>query len=335
MNTINAQLLTVQLIMILVLFLLIIKLLKVRKSMNYVRRVGSYGIDSISETDASFFDKLYKLFLIVDKSLSSMFKKSKLLVIDAKRFEKYTSYDNLKTIEGIDYISIKLLIALLFVSFNIITFMFQYAKVNYLLLFITFIIGYFIYDIYLRISYIRYRHQIEDDLLKAVIIMNNAFQSGRNIMQAIDTVIDQLDGPIQEEYKKINLDISYGLSIEDVFNRFYDRVQLVDAKYMASSLSLLDKTGGNVVKVFDVIEKSIISKKKLRDEVKTMTSASILMIKILVALPILLIGTILLLDNTYFNPLFNNLLGIITIIMTSLLYIFYILIIRKIMRVDI
>ena len=78
----------------------------------------------------------------------------------------------------------------------------------------------------------RRKKKIQDDLLKAVVIMNNSFKSGRNIMQAINTVEEELDGPIADEFKKISLDISYGLSIDTVFNRFYNRVGLEDAKYI-------------------------------------------------------------------------------------------------------
>ena len=86
-------------------------------------------------------------------------------------------------------------------------------------------------------------------------------------MQAIETVKNELEGPIALEFQKISLDISYGLSLDTVFNRFYNRVQVEDAKYIASSLTLLNKTGGNIVKVFSMIEKSFFDKKKLGNKV--------------------------------------------------------------------
>ena len=80
--------------------------------------------------------------------------------------------------------------------------------------------------------------------------MNNSFKAGSNVTKAVETVIDELDGPIKDEFRKIYIDINYGLSLDVVFNRFYERVKLEDAQYLTSSLSLLNKTGGNIVKVF-------------------------------------------------------------------------------------
>ena len=71
------------------------------------------------------------------------------------------------------------------------------------------------------------------------------------------------------------MDIDYGLSLEVVFDRFYNRVKLEDIKYITSSLSLINKTGGNIVRVFGSIEKNFYDKKKIKDEMNSLTSSSI------------------------------------------------------------
>lgn len=331
----NTQLLIFQIIMMSILLIVIVRLLVVKKSLKYVNRIGSFGIDSVNANESSFFDKLFKLILKVIKCLSKVFKKSKFLVKKCHKYEKYISFDNIKSIEIIDYLSIKVFISLLFLIFYIMTSVFQYTSINLFMLIISVIFGYYIYDIVLKIGYIKYRNRIEQDLLKGIVIMNNAFQSGRNIVQAVAIVIDQVNGPIQEEFKKINMDINYGLSLDVVFTRFYERVELEDAKYMASSLALLNRTGGNIVKVFSSIEKSIFSKKRLRDEIKTMTASSIFMFRLLVSLPLILIALLTILNPDYFKPLLTSVLGILVIILTSLLFVIYVLVVKKVMEVDV
>ena len=95
-----------------------------------------------------------------------------------------------------------------------------------------------------------YRNRLENDLLQAIIIMNNAFKSGRSISQAIELVTKELKGPIAEEFKKMSLELSFGLSIDVVFKRFGERVKIDEINYLTSSLSILNKTGGNIIKVF-------------------------------------------------------------------------------------
>ena len=164
--------------------------------------------------------------------------------------------------------------------------------------------------------------------------MNNSFKSGRNIMQAIETVKMELDGPIADEFKKISLDISYGLSLDTVFNRFYNRIQTEDAKYIASSLTLLNKTGGNIVKVFSMIEQSFFDKKKLRSELDSLTSSSVFVFRLLVAMPIVFVLLINVLNKDYFKPLFSSAFGIFVLLAILSLYILYIVVIRKVLKVE-
>jgi hypothetical protein len=141
------------------------------------------------------------------------------------------------------------------------------------------------------------------------------------------------EGPISDEFKKIYMDMTYGLSIEVVFDRFYNRVKLDDAKYIASSLTLLNKTGGNIVKVFGTIEKSFFSKKKLKQEMQSLTSASIFVYRTLCVMPFLFILAIYILNPTYFTPMFETTLGSILLFVTVLFYSLYIFIIKRVMEV--
>ena len=165
--------------------------------------------------------------------------------------------------------------------------------------------------------------------------MNNAFKSGMNIIQAVDIVIMELDGPIKDEFKKISMDIQYGLSLEIVFERFYNRVKLDSVKYITSSLSLINKTGGNIVKIFSAIEKNFYDKKKLTDELNSLTASSIFMFRLLVFMPIILFILLLTLNKEYFMPLIATNLGRIVMLVIILLYIIYIFIIKRIMKVDV
>ena len=65
---------------------------------------------------------------------------------------------------------------------------------------------------------------------------------------------------VLEEFDIIAKDLNYGLDLTTVFSRFYDRVKVDEIKYITSSLSLLNKTGGNIVSVFNMIEKHFYDK---------------------------------------------------------------------------
>jgi tight adherence protein B len=137
-----------------------------------------------------------------------------------------------------------------------------------------------------------------------------------------------------EEFKKISVEISLGLDIETAFKRFADRIKLSEAIYLTSSISVLNKTGGNIIKVFNSIEKTIFNRKKLENEFKALTSSSKLIMYVLIIVPIAFVIFISLINKDYFNVLFTNPLGIVLIIIMLIIYITYIIVVRKVMKIE-
>ena len=170
-------------------------------------------------------------------------------------------------------------------------------------------------------------------MLRAVMIMNNAFKSGKSTIQAVYIASNELPYPINYEFKKIYQDMKYGLSVDVVFERFAKRVNIEEASYLASSLTILNKTGGNIVSVFNAIEKTLFDKKKLQEELKNLTGASNLVVKVLLFVPFIFMGIIYVLNPSYFDPLFNSVLGYLVIFVIIIMFSIYVWFLQKVMKV--
>ena len=335
MENYSWQILITQSIVILILIVLIIYLTRQKRIIKLEKRFEDFALISIHDKEKSFFETITDYLWKFVHKLSSLLSKSVFLKKYGLKYEKHIKYEDKDSISGMDYISIKFIVGFSFILFNILTFMFQVMEMTLMSFLISFLIGFFIPDIFINIEYQKKRKKVEEDLLKAIIIMNNSFKSGRNIMQAVQIVKEELEGPISDEFKKIYLDMTYGLSIEVVFDRFYNRVKLDDAKYITSSLTLLNKTGGNIVKVFGTIERSFFDKKKLKQEMQSLTSASIFVFRTLCFLPLLFILAIYILNPSYFAPIFTTTLGKMILVLVILLYTLYIMVIKKVLKVKI
>ena len=320
-----------QVLLIIILANLLYILFKESRTLSFEDRLSNYSIASVDEQNIPIFERLYNKLWKTIRNLNRLFEKSEIIKKYCKRLNKYI---NNKEKNPFDYISIKFLVSIFFGLLYVIS---SIMNKNYNIMFLIFvmILSFFIVDIYLIIDFKRKRKQIEHDLLNAIIIMNNAFISGMNITQAVEVVSNELTGPIQEEFKKISLDISYGLSLEVVFNRFYERVKIEDIKYITSSLSLINKTGGNIVKVFKSIEKNFYDKKKLIDEMNSLTSSSSFMFKLLCILPLILCLILFILNKEFFIPLITTSLGRILILVIISLFAIYVCVVKKIMKVDV
>ncbi len=334
-NNVIIEVTIVQVICIVLLLIAIFYLIKQQRLNRYEKRIEAFSLFSNRDKKKSFFDSFYSLIRTIIKSFENLLLKTNLTPNLAKKYEKHINFEerNIKT--GYYFISIKILSATFISILSMITMMFQYTKFNMSLFILVLAIGFFSPDIILNLEFKKKRKQIEEDLLKAIIIMNNAFKSGSNITQAVGIVKDELDGPISDEFKKIYIDINYGLGLDIVFQRFYERVKLEEVKYITSSLTLLNKTGGNIVNVFTLIEKTFFDKKKLRNELNSLTASSLFIFRLLLAMPFFLFAIIFMVNPTYFNPFFNSTIGVLILVIIILLYLIYIFVIKKLLKVKI
>ena len=317
-----------QIIFLVILILVIFAIIRVSTSLKHNDRINKYTINKLNNTRVTIGDKVVSVYYRFRERIVRFLEKSVYFKKKEKRYEKFDYIDN-----PMNIIATKFCIAILFFIGYFISSIYK-SNFNFAFMLLFMIIGYFVLDIYLYFNQkIRNKH-IEADLLKAIMIMNNAFKSGYNIIQGIDVVSKDLNGPISEEFSKISSDLNYGLEIKDAFERFYDRVNIPDARYIISSLSLINITGGNLVGIFDSIEKSFTNKKRIKDELNSMTSSSKLVFYILLIMPVLIVSLLLLLSPDYYSPLFKNPFGIFIILFSLILYVGYIFIIRKILKVD-
>ncbi len=329
----NTYVFIIQILIIITLLVVAIFLMKLTVASRYERRIKKYAIDSIYDTSASYFDRANYIYLKIRSKLSNHLKKIKIFNTYSLKYEKYTDKTKIIPEEAMDYISLKILAGIAFLLVVIVSDVLRYKQMTFIQLFGSFLLGFFIPDLFLIAKKKLLEITIKNDILKAVIIMNNAFKSGRSTMQAIQIVSEELTGPISNEFKKMYIDLTFGLSLEDVFARFSKRVNIEEVKYITTSLTILNKTGGNIVKVFSSIERSFFNSRKMEEELKSLTASAKAIHKILVGIPIFLYVIIFFLNPTYFIPMFQNPIGIIIMLLIVILYITYIFIIRKIMDI--
>ena len=317
---------------ILILFILIF-LYKYIRSIKLEKRFSRYSINSKKNTSISLLDYLYNKYIKFIESFSNKLKKSSFL---SKKGDKYTKYNiafELDDSDGMKFIARKIFIGFVYVIVIFIIGLMLSKVPNIFVLIIPFILGYYTLDIIYFYKYSKYRKKIENDLLDAITIMNNAFKAGMSIIQAIDLVHKELDGPISKEFKKISTELSYGLDLDVAFRRFAERIKISEAVYLTSSLSVLNKTGGNIIKVFESIKKTMYSKKKLEHELKSLTSSSRFIMWVLIFVPVVFVIFIATINRGYFEPLFENPLGIALIFIILIIYVTYIFTVRRIMKV--
>lgn len=321
---------TIVTIILVVVFLLVRFFLKVKVQ----KRIAGYVIKEKNEENISLVDLILKFFFYLVSKFSGFFNKHHMFKNYRTHLEKYLIYLNEDKFSSIDLVSAKFITAIFidFLYFAVIGIRGVYFKLlNFIIINI---LSFYIVDVIVLILYKSKKKLIEEQLLQAVIIMNSAFKSGKNIYQAVQIIKDELPSPMKEEFTIIAKDLKYGLDVNTIFDRFYNRVKVEEAKYIASSLSLLTKTGGSIVTVFNMIEKRFYNRLKIRNELKSLTASSKFLSNTLCLLPFIYIFFIWILNPSFFKPLYTTTIGFILDILIILLYTSYVVLIKNVMKVD-
>lgn len=331
----NRIMLLLEILLIIFIIFVIIIILKLYSSSKKIKRISSYSIEPVKDNNISFTDKVVNKYLSFVKGLRPYMRCIKYFKIRSKKYDKYIKYKERDRLEAIDFITNKLIIAVMFLLLALFSQVFNYRGFGIVRYLINFTVGYYILDIYYYFYYRRQTKLIENELLRAVIVMNNAFKAGKSTLQALKIASEELPEPISDEFKKMYLDMKFGLSVDTVFDRFAKRVDLEEAVYLSSSLTILNKTGGNIVDVFSSIEKTLFDKKKLNEELKNISSAPKMVVYILFFVPGIFVLLIYLLNKDYFNPLFNSTLGYIIISIIVIMFSIYVFLLKRILRIEV
>jgi len=323
--------LIVNIILVLLLLLTVFYYIHFNKINYYKKRLNKNDYVK-KEDNSNLFDYIIGVYYKIRDYCNNLLSKSFILSDYSKHYVKYINQNDVNNNNPMTFITVKVLCGFVIVILLLLSNAYQQVGSDFLSIIVAYIIGFFIPDLFLfgRIKLIK--KDMENEMLKAVTIMNNSFQVGNSIMQAIDITEGELNGKLKEEYHKMSVDLHYGLDLESVFKRFSQRVKMQTATYLATSLTILNKTGGNIVKVFSSIERTIFDNRKLEEELKNLAAPAKFLYHVLLVVPLIFIFVIYVLDPTYFTPLFTHPLGILFILVILIIYLLYIIIVRKIIR---
>lgn len=303
------------------------------KAKKYDKKFSSFALSTKDESQ-SILDGVNSILWNLIHFISRFFEKSKLLRFCSAPFDKYISYSDGKKIKAIDIVTIKLCCFLLsFLTFLLLS-LTKVIEINYSLILFFSLLFYFIPNLVLRIKYISKRKAINQDIVSAIIIINSALKNGASIRNAIELVSVELDGSIGDEFKKMAMDIRYGLSVLDAFKRFDERVGIESTYLITHILSMVDEVGNSIIPVFSYIEEVLLKRQSLENELESTTAGARFLYKLCFIFPFFFTIGLLLWHKDKIAILFPSVLGVILFIVLLFFYILYITLMKLITKVD-
>lgn len=174
-----------------------------------------------------------------------------------------------------------------------------------------------------------------DQMVDGMIIMANGINSGLTVQQSMQRVVDNMTGPIAQEYQKVLNKLKVGGTLEDALNEMGDRLPAPDVQMFVTSVNILNQTGKGLATTFTTIMETIRERQKITKKIEALTAQGIMQGIIISCVPFILMAVFLAIDPGFIKPLFNTTLGVIFLMIMLTLQVIGGLVIRKIVSIKV
>ena len=179
------------------------------------------------------------------------------------------------------------------------------------------------------------REAFNQQLPQALATMSNALRAGFSISQAFDSVVEQGEKPMSEEFEILQQQLKIGMSFEDALESMSQRVGSDDLTLVTTAILIARKTGGNVTEIFDKISETIRGRMRIERKVKSLTAQGRLQGIIVSAMPLFLGLVMTLIKPKMMIPFLTSATGVLSVLAMMALITVGWLMIRKIIRIDV
>lgn len=174
-------------------------------------------------------------------------------------------------------------------------------------------VGFILPDIIVGIKKSQRMAKINSQLPEALNIISNGLRAGFSFPQAMGVVINEVSGPISEEFSKVLRDNSLGKPLEEALTNMSGRTDDEDLDMVITALIIQRQVGGNLAEILDTISQTIRERVRIKGEIKTLTAQGRIGGTVVSLLPFGLGLALSVLSPGYLNILFTTFIGKIMI----------------------
>lgn len=165
--------------------------------------------------------------------------------------------------------------------------------------------------------------------------MSNALKAGFSIQQAFETVVQEGESPIAQEFGMFLQQLRIGVRFEDAMDQMDQRIGSEDLTLMIQSIEIARQTGGNLTEVFDRIDETIRERHRVEGKIKALTAQGRIQGRVVGAMPVVLGIVLYFLDPVMMMTFIRSQAGMIVLLIVLVLEVCGALLIRKIVDIDV
>jgi tight adherence protein B len=177
--------------------------------------------------------------------------------------------------------------------------------------------------------------RLTDQMVDGMTIMSNGIKAGQSLTQSMERVVENMSGPLAQEFKLILNKIRLGMAVEEALNEFGERIPRQDVQMFVTAVNILKETGGNLAETFQTITTTVRERQKVEKKIQALTAQGNMQAIIISLVPFLLLGMFLTVDPNYVMPMFTKPLGWVALGLMLALQIIGLVVMRKIVTIKV
>lgn len=177
--------------------------------------------------------------------------------------------------------------------------------------------------------------RIDEQLGDTIKLISNSLKAGYSFFQSIGIVVDEMNGPVAEEFTMVQKEINLGITTEKALSNLAERIGSEDLELIITAVLIQRNIGGNLAEVLESIFSTIRERVKLTGEVKAITAQGRISGLIISLLPIVLGVLLFFINPEHMILLFTDPIGIAILVFSILMQLAGIYFVRKIVNIKI
>ena len=175
--------------------------------------------------------------------------------------------------------------------------------------FIGIIFGFSLPSMVLKIMAQMRRKKFQIQLIDALTSLSQSLKAGLSLLQAMEVLVEEMPPPLSEEFGLIIKENKMGKKLEESFEALNKKMDFDDLNLMTTAILVARETGGNLTDVFSNLANTIRQKRRIADQVTTLTTQARWQGIIMSALPVVFAFFIFNLNPDYLTTMLNSNIG--------------------------
>lgn len=176
---------------------------------------------------------------------------------------------------------------------------------------------------------------LTDQMVDGMTIMSNGIKAGQSLQQSMERVVENMNGPLPQEFGLVLNKIRLGMATEEALDEFGDRIPRPDVQMFVTSVNILKETGGNLAETFQTITSTVRERQKVEKKIQALTAQGTMQATIISAVPFILLAMFWVIDRSFVSPLFDKPLGWLFLAIMLTLQIIGLVVMKKIVTIKV